>query len=524
MFRIKESLAVCLTCLAFLLLFTSAGWGGPPIFQPVQSYPSGGWTALANALADVNGDGVLDLVVVNECISSDNCAGGGVVGVLIGNSDGTFQPVQTYGSGGFLESSVAGAVLAAADVNGDGIIDLLVANACISGDNCTAGGVIAVLVGNGNGTFKPAQTYASGGVFPNAIAVQDVNGDGKPDLLVANYCGTLNGCYGILGVLFGVGDGTFEPVQTNLTGGSAAMSLAVGDVNHDGHPDIFIGHSNYGRFPGRSTWSVMLNNGNGTFQTAKTYDSGAWWVSSIAVRDVNGDNNPDLLLVTTGARVNDHYHGILNVSLGNGNGTFAAARKTSTGGGFSTAIALADVDRNGNLDALIVDSRGLGAWQGHGDGTFRLPSRNPAPGHSHTIALADLNGDTRPDIAVAEQCFPGDCSTGGVGVLLNAVPFVTTTNLTSSLNPAAYGQTVVLTATVSPEGPLAPTGTINFLNGTKWLGRVPLINGVATLTKSKLPVGTLSITARYNGDPNFVKSTSPAVIQVINPASMTTTP
>ncbi len=495
-----------------------SGLGCSPIFQPVQSYPSGGWTALANVLADVNGDNILDLVVINQCPASDTCAAGGVVGVLLGKNDGTFQPVKTYPSGGYLYASTAGAVLAVADVNGDGIPDVLVANACSTGDTCTAGGVIGVLLGIGDGTFKPAQTYASGGVIPNAIAVQDVNGDGKPDLLVANYCGTLSGCNGILGVLLGVGDGTFKPVQTYLTGGSAAISIAVGDVNHDGHPDVIVGHSDV-RFPRRSTLSVMLNNGDGTFQTAQTCDSGGWGVSSIAVQDINGDNNPDILLVTTGASVNDYYHSMLNVMFGDGKGFFSAPRKTTTGGGAASALALADVNRNGMLDALIFDTRGFSAWSGNGNGTFLLPARSAATGFSHTIAVADLNGDTRPDVAIAEKCFPDDCSQGGVGVLLNAVPFTTTTIVTSSLNPAAYGQTVILTATVGAEGPLVPTGTINFQNGTKWLGRVTLNNGVATLAKSKLPVGTLSITARYNADPNFVKSTSPALIQVIDPVS-----
>ena len=275
MFWVRKNALRWLTCFALLLVLSSTSRAAPSIFQPVQSYPSGGWTAFANVLADVNGDNILDLIVINQCPTSDTCAAGGVVGVLLGKNDGTFQPVKTYPSGGYLYSSTVGAVLAVADVNGDGIPDVLVANACSTADTCTAGGVIAVLLGVGDGTFKPAKTYASGGVIPNAIAVQDVNGDGKPDLLVANYCGTLSGCNGILGVLLGVGDGTFKPVQTYLTGGSAAISIAVGDVNHDGYPDVIIGHSDV-RFPRRSTLSVMLNNGNGTFQTAQTCDSGGW--------------------------------------------------------------------------------------------------------------------------------------------------------------------------------------------------------------------------------------------------------
>ena len=106
----------------------------------------------------------------------------GTVGVLLGNGDGTFQTAVTYGSGGYYADSVA-----VADVNGDGKPDLVVANACASSSNCANGGSVGVLLGNGDGTFQAAVTYGSGGQYePDSVAVADVNGDGKPDLLVAN--------------------------------------------------------------------------------------------------------------------------------------------------------------------------------------------------------------------------------------------------------------------------------------------------------------------------------------------------
>ena len=115
-----------------------------------------------------------------------------------------FLPVVTYSSGGSANSVAVG------DLNGDGIPDLAVANLC----GCDMG--VAVLLGNGDGTFRTAVAYASGGAFADSIAIADVNGDGKPDLLVGNECGTFsnNSCVGNgesgVGVLLGNGDGTFQ--------------------------------------------------------------------------------------------------------------------------------------------------------------------------------------------------------------------------------------------------------------------------------------------------------------------------
>src|ERR1700722_19001476 len=162
-------------------------------FLPAVAYDSGGDIVYSVAVADVNGDGKPDLVVANLCAktSSSNCAHGlvnGSVGVLLGNGDGTFRPAVTYSSTGLQALSVA-----VADVNGDGKPDLIVANRYACANPCVDGSVV-VRLGNGDGTFQSAVAYDSGGGGAWSVAVKDVNGGGKLDLVVANECGGRRDC------------------------------------------------------------------------------------------------------------------------------------------------------------------------------------------------------------------------------------------------------------------------------------------------------------------------------------------
>ena len=152
--------------LAILISLTSASWGANELFKGPQNYSSGGIWASSLAVADVNGDGKPDLLVANQCGGELSCLANGTVGVLLGNGDGSFQEAQTYGSGGNSPLSIA-----VEDVNGDGKRDLLVGNICASAGSCDHG-VVGVLLGKADGTFQPAQTYNSGGYWGARLGLE----------------------------------------------------------------------------------------------------------------------------------------------------------------------------------------------------------------------------------------------------------------------------------------------------------------------------------------------------------------
>jgi len=397
---------------------------GDGTFQAAVSYGSGGYGAYSIAVADVNGDGKLDLLVANQCGSSGlNCGSGGV-GVLLGNGDGTFQTGISYGSGG--ENAIS---IAVADVNGDGKPDLLVANQCVSG-NCSSGAV-EVLLGNGDGTFQAAVSYGSGGYSAYSIAVADVNGDGKPDLLVANLCVSNSNCPdGEAGVLLGNGDGTFQTAVSYGSGGANAYSIAVADVNGDGKPDLLVANTcvSSGNCSNGAV-GVLLGNGDGTFQTGISYGSGGEGAISIAVADVNGDGKPDLLVANTCVSSGNCSNGSLAVLLGNGDGTFQTAVSYGSGGEYAESIVVADVNGDGKPDLLVANlcvsnsncSNGtVGVLLGNGDGTFQTAVTYGSGGYeANAIAVADVNGDGKPDLLVANGCVSSsNCSNGSLAVLL----------------------------------------------------------------------------------------------------------
>jgi hypothetical protein len=320
-----------------------------------------------------------------------------------------FLPAVTY-PGGIFPTAID-----IADVNGDGISDLLIADAYDSLGDLNGG--VSVLLGNGDGTFAATTSYSSGGKQAMSIAVADLNGDGKPDVVVSNFYGVTD-FYGGVAILMGNGNGTFQAPVIYKTGGHGPDGVAVADVNGDRRQDIVA--TNFTS----STVAVLLGNGDGTFQAGVTYGAGGLYAKSVALPDVNRDGMRDIVVFNECDRFLCS-HGTVGVLLGNGDGSFQVAKAYSSGGWeFSDplSLAVADVDGDGRPDLLVSNgcassnscpNASIGVLLGNGDGTFRPVSTYASGAFSASIAVADVNGDGELDVVVADEYGPD-----GVGVLL----------------------------------------------------------------------------------------------------------
>ncbi len=273
--------------------------------------------------------------------------------------------------------------LAIADLNGDGRRDLVTAN--------SRSATVSVLLKKSDGTFEGKIDYPVGS-YPTSAAIGDLNGDGRPDIAVANS--------GNVSVLLNAGNGTFMP-KADYPGGPGTLSVATGDLDGDGKPDLAIANT--------AGVSVLLNLGNGTFGPKKDYlVTGSYLSTFVTIGDLNGDGKADIAATANYPTPEKDPIGFVSLLLNTGNGTFGET-VTLVAMEPTTAVAIGDFNKDGKPDVASVGSRRSSQVNWHDssltifmkeNGTFRRTETYALGGQpSYSVAIGDLNGDTWPDIA-----------------------------------------------------------------------------------------------------------------------------
>ena len=335
---------------------------GDGTFDAATQLGPGGGAAL---VTDLNHDGKLDAVFLD----------GSTIHVALGNGNGTFQPMTSYDTG------YSSAGVAAGDFNGDGTLDLVT----VSG----YAGTISVSAGNGDGSFGKGEKYAAGH-FPAAAASGDFDGDGTLDLAVAN-AGDDTPEFSLYR---GRGDGSFTPVAAPFSDPSYLVLSA--DLNHDGKDDLVISH------PG---FEVFLATGAMDFGPATAYVDSLTF-QSLAVGDLNGDGIPDLAGTLPYRFNGDIHHPAwtprteVYLTFGRGDGTFAGDT-VLTGLSSPTDLAISDFDLNGHNDLLVANgsSSTISVFLADASGKLQAPVSYPTLAPS-ALVVADLDGNGVPDVGI----------------------------------------------------------------------------------------------------------------------------
>jgi hypothetical protein len=422
--------------------------GGPTAFQGT-SYAVGS-TPDSVAVADLNGDGKLDLVIAN--------AGSNTVSVLLGNGAGGFGPAISFNVGTGAASVTVG------DLDGDGKLDLVVAN--------TGSNTVSVLLGNGAGGFGAASNFATGAA-PNSVAIGDLNGDGKPDLVVGT--SEPDAVFGKdISVLLGTGNGSFG-AATNTRAGSSPRAATIADLNDDGKLDVIVGSTLAGSIV------ILSGDGAGGFNSTRQIGVGLEKAVALAVGDLNGDGSADIVVA---GDPSGNGGGVVHVLLGDGAGGFGPVTFYSLSVSSPNSVAIGDLNGDGKVDLAVGDAGGnVVLLNGNGDGTFQSATKFVTGSGTNSVVTGDFNGDGKLDLAVA-----AGTASGTAAVYLNSGP---------NLSPVQH-TTVAITADNST--PVATAG--GSASYSEQAAAIVVDNTVtlSDLDDARLIGATVTITNAQSGD------------------------
>ena len=306
---------------------------GDGTFTARQDFPTGDGP-YAVAVGDVNRDGNLDLVSANY--------NAGSVSVLLGLGDGTFAAAQDYVTG----DGPSAVVLS--DFNADGKLDIATAGAKAIFQN----GAVSVLLGKGDGSFADKVDYVAGS-NTQSLAAGDFNEDGKLDLIAANVGTNADWSFSLF---LGKGDGSFA-AKVDYPSAPSPNSLAVGDLNGDGKLDLVSANAGGGSLDAgssaRSTVSVLLGKGDGRLAGKVDYPTGSYPLS-MALVDLNGDGKLDVMTANRDTPT-------VSVLYGKGDGTLAAKVDYA---GMAGVLVPGDLNGDGRPDVVVTNGNAVNVWLG----------------------------------------------------------------------------------------------------------------------------------------------------------------
>jgi len=350
---------------------------GPQPFNAIPGYFPGFTGTGDLAMADLNGDGYADVIMVGPMVnigsSSVNC-----LAIVFGRPDGQLGPAV-------INPDIAVAGMSVGDVNGDGAPDIVTAT--VNSSNST---VISVLLNDGKGNFSQASSIPYSGNVADSFTLADIDGDGRPDFLL-----TID--YSIY-FLKNLGGGSFAAPVSIAQTEAATRTLRVGDFNGDGKLDVaFVG-------PDQQI-HLLLNQGGGSF--SNVIPSGiSGQAGYFAVGDFNGDGHLDIA-VQPAPPYTTLTESVLLMYLGQGDGSFTAAPSTIFNyNTFQTYhLVTGDFDGDENLDIAGVNGDTepghVKILWGDGAGGFSVTQVNGPMGFS--LAAGDINGDRLPDLIIPDR-------------------------------------------------------------------------------------------------------------------------